>query len=72
VDGGRSEFELYDLAVDPKETADLKEKRPEDFQRMKEKVLAQISAVEEEGPEWVKRLSPNGAKAPDTRVKKGL
>jgi arylsulfatase A len=63
-DGGRQEFELYDLGADPKEARDLGRERPEDLERLKTRLLAHISAVEAEGPDWFKRLSPSGATVP--------
>ncbi len=62
ADAARREFELYDLGTDPAEVRDLRQERPADFQRLKERLLAHADAVEAEGPEWVQRLSPNGAK----------
>lgn len=55
-----SKVELYNLKTDPKETTDLKEKEKDRFELMKEKLMAHHAAVEKEGPDWWKRLSPNG------------
>ncbi len=70
VDGDRKSFELYDLAADPKEVNDLAETRPADLERMRGLLLRQIGAVEAEGPDWFKRLSPSGGKPPGQGVKK--
>ena len=53
-------FELYNLKADPQETTDLKAKEPERFDAMR-KALEELNAeIEKEGPDWWKRLSPNG------------
>lgn len=56
-----SEFELYNLAQDEKESSDLVAKEPEQFARMKALLLKQHAAVEAEGPDWWKTLNKNGA-----------
>ena len=53
-------FEMYNLESDPKETADLREKEPERFRELREELLALNASIEAEGPDWWKRLSPNG------------
>jgi arylsulfatase A len=65
-----SEFELYDLAQDPQETRDLKDQRPEDFLQLKTQLLSQNSAIEADGPDWWKRLSPSGASVPGAKPAK--
>jgi arylsulfatase A len=56
--------ELYNLKNDPKETTNLRDKEPKIFQELREE-LARINAqVEAEGPDWWKRLSPNGGLPP--------
>lgn len=55
-----SQFEFYNLARDPKETTDLQVKEADLFARMRAQLLAHNAAVEEEGPDWWKRLSPSG------------
>jgi arylsulfatase A len=53
-------FELYNLKVDPRETTDLKATEAERFSALRQR-LEQLSAeIEKEGPDWWKRLSPNG------------
>jgi arylsulfatase A len=70
TDAQRQTFELYDLGTDPQETKDLGGERPKDLERLKAQLLAQINAVEAEGPEWVKRLNPSGAKSPEDGAKR--
>jgi len=57
-------FELYNLAADPSETTDLKEREPERFAALRDRLLQHNAAVEAEGPDWWKRLSPNGGGKP--------
>lgn len=59
-----TEFELYDLESDPKETTDLKEKESRRFQELKARLIAHNAQVDAEGPDWWKRLSPNGGTDP--------
>ena len=55
-----SHFELYNLKSDPHEQTDLKAAEAERFGALR-KTLVQLSAeIEKEGPDWWKRLSPNG------------
>lgn len=56
-----TEFELYNLARDEKETTDLVSREPEQFATMKTLLLKHHSAVEAEGPDWWKTLNKNGA-----------
>jgi arylsulfatase A len=53
-------FELYNLKADPRETADLQAKEPERFEAMRKRLEALHTAIEKEGPDWWRRLSPNG------------
>jgi arylsulfatase A-like enzyme len=53
-------FELYNLKADPQEKADLKAKEPDRFAAMRDRLGALNAEVEKEGPDWWKRLSPNG------------
>ncbi len=57
-----SDFELYNLKTDEKETTDLKDKEPVMFATLKAKLLQHNASIEAEGPDWWKRLSPNGGK----------
>ena len=63
ANGELTEFELYDLKSDPQETIDLKEKEPQRFAALRDQLIAHTSAVDAEGPDWWKRLSPNGGAA---------
>jgi arylsulfatase A len=53
-------FELYNLKDDPKETTDLREKQPERFAALRRELTALNAQIEAEGPDWWKRLNPNG------------
>lgn len=57
-----TEFELYDLGTDPKESADLKDKEPERFAALREKLASTTAAINAEGPDWWKTLGANGGK----------
>jgi arylsulfatase A len=71
ADGTLTGFELYDLKSDPREAEDLKDREPERFLEMKEHLLRHNAAVEAEGPDWWKRLSPNGGKPKGSEGGKG-
>jgi arylsulfatase A len=58
-----TEFELYNLATDVKETTDIKDKEPQRFAAMRDQLVKHNAAIDAEGPDWWKRLSPNGGKA---------
>ncbi|MBL9189444.1 MAG: sulfatase-like hydrolase/transferase [Opitutaceae bacterium] len=53
-------FELYQLAVDPQETTDVKAEEPERFAALREQLVRHNAAIDAEGPDWWRRLSPNG------------
>ena len=53
-------FELYNLKVDPQEKTDLRTKEPERFDAMKKQLEKLNGEIEKEGPDWWKRLNPNG------------
>ncbi len=55
-----TEVELYNLKSDPKEATDLREKESERFSAMTKQLKEFNAEVEKEGPDWWKRLSPNG------------
>ncbi|MBX6313625.1 MAG: sulfatase-like hydrolase/transferase [Isosphaeraceae bacterium] len=57
-----NKFELYNLKADPNETTDLKETEKERFERLRKELEAHNAQVEAEGPDWWKRLSPNGGR----------
>ena len=48
----RTEFELYNLELDPRETTDLSKQVPEVFERMKAQLIAYDKDVINEGPKW--------------------
>lgn len=55
-----TEFELYNLKEDVGEKSDLKEAQPAVFAKLRQQLIAHNQSVEQEGPDWWKRLSPNG------------
>jgi arylsulfatase A len=55
-----TKFELYNLKSDPKESTDLKETEKERFAELKRNLIDHNAAIEKEGPDWWKRLNPNG------------
>jgi arylsulfatase len=55
-----SKLELYDLKSDPRETNDLRESERPRFERMKAELADLNAQVMSEGPDWWKRLTPNG------------
>lgn len=54
--------ELYNLRSDPGETANLAGKEPERLKAMRDRLAALNEKIEAEGPDWWKRLSPNGGR----------
>lgn len=56
-----SKIELYDLKADPNEKTDLSGTERERLVRMTARLKQFNAEVEKEGPDWWKRLSPNGA-----------
>ncbi|MBJ7392747.1 MAG: sulfatase-like hydrolase/transferase, partial [Chthoniobacterales bacterium] len=57
-----TEFELYNLATDVRETQDLKESEPQRFAALREQLRAHNAAVDAEGPDWPQRLQASGGK----------
>lgn len=55
-----SKLELYNLKADPKESNDLSTKEAERLAVMTGRLKEFNAQVEKEGPDWWKRLSPNG------------
>jgi len=51
----RTEFELYNLRLDPRETSDLSQHYPAIFEKMKKALIEYDSEVIAEGPDWWKR-----------------
>lgn len=58
-----SKVELYNLKTDPKEETELSAKEPQRFAAMTKQLKEFNAQVEKEGPDWWKRLSPNGGGA---------
>ncbi|MBM4022134.1 MAG: N-acetylgalactosamine-6-sulfatase [Planctomycetes bacterium] len=61
-------FELYNLKSDPNETTNLAGQETERLAALRDQLIKHNTTVDAEGPDWWKRLSPNGgqAKKPDT------
>ena len=57
-----TEFELYDLKNDPKETKDLTNLEPARFASMREKLTAHNAEIDGEGPDWWRRLEASGGR----------
>jgi len=55
-----TKFELYNLKDDPKESTDVKDKQTERFEAMRKALIEHNAKIEADGPDWWKRLSPNG------------
>jgi arylsulfatase A-like enzyme len=53
-------FELYNLKADPQEKTDLKAKEAKRFASLRTTLEKLNAEIEKEGPDWWKRLSPNG------------
>ena len=67
-----STFELYNLKEDPLETTDLQQREAGKFAALKEQLIRHNAAIDAEGPDWWKRLSPNGGKPKGAeKAKKG-
>lgn len=57
-----TQFELYDLKNDVKETTDVKEKDAERFAILRDQLIRHNAAIDAEGPAWWKTLSENGGR----------
>ena len=67
-----TEFELYNLKTDARETTDLKATEPERCAALRDQLLKHHAAVEAEGPDWWRHLGPSGlARVEGPAVKKG-
>jgi arylsulfatase len=55
-----TKVELYNLKDDPRETTELGGKEPERLAAMTKQLKELNAQIEKEGPDWWKRLSPNG------------
>jgi arylsulfatase A len=64
------QFELYDLQKDPQETTDLQSSQPERFAELKTQLIAHNETINAEGPDWWRRLSPNGGTVKGENKKK--
>ena len=64
ADADLSAFELYNLRTDPRETTDLKDSEPARFQALRAQLVRHNAAIDAEGPDWWRRLSPNGGMDP--------
>jgi arylsulfatase A len=53
-------YELYNLKSDPQEKTDLKTTEVERFHTLRRMLLQLNAEIEKEGPDWWKRLNPNG------------
>jgi arylsulfatase A len=67
----QTEFELYNLKADEKETQDLKDKETAIFAKLKEQLKGHTAAIDAESPDWWKRLSPSGGTDPSKAKAKG-
>lgn len=52
--------ELYNLKTDPEEKTNLKDREKDRLEKMRKELQAHNEEIEKEGPDWWKRLSPNG------------
>jgi arylsulfatase A len=55
-----SKVELYNLKTDRNEQTELSQKEPARFAAMTTRLKEHTAAIEREGPDWWKRLNPNG------------
>lgn len=51
----RTNFELFNLSIDPRETCDLSAQEPKIFERMKKELIQYDNEVLNEGPKWWSR-----------------
>jgi arylsulfatase A len=58
-----TEFELYNLRDDPRETTDLKVSQRERFATLREQLAKHNAAIDAESPDWWKRFSSDGGLA---------
>jgi arylsulfatase A len=59
-----SRFELYNLKNDISESRELSKEQPEKLNELKKQLKTVHDQIEAEGPDWWKRLSPNGGGLP--------
>ncbi len=55
-------FELYELAENPTETHDRQADQPERFAALRDKLIALNVEIDQEGPDWWRRLNVNGGR----------
>jgi arylsulfatase A len=65
-----TEFELYQLKDDPRETTDLKDREPARFTALRDQLVRHTAAIDAESPDWWRRLSPNGGLDPAAQKNK--
>jgi arylsulfatase A len=65
-----AKLELYNLKDDPRETTDLAERQPERLAQMKKDLVSLTAEIDKEGPDWWKRLDPNGGWPPGKKKAK--
>jgi arylsulfatase A len=65
-----TEFELYNLATDERETTDLKDTEPQRFAAMREQLSSHNAAVDAEGPDWPRRLQASGGRPLGAQLQK--
>lgn len=70
ADEAMQKFELYDLKNDPKETQDRQSQEVARFAQMRTQLMQHVAAVDSEGPDWWRRLSPNGGADPTKQANK--
>ncbi|MFM7071409.1 MAG: sulfatase [Planctomycetota bacterium] len=64
ADASLSQFELYHLRTDPKESEDLATSQPERFAMLREQLVKFTAAVDAEGPDWWRTQNANGGGPP--------
>lgn len=65
-----TEFELYNLRTDERETTDLQAAEPERFAALRDQLRQHNAAVDAEGPDWWRTLSPNGGSVPAKKAQR--
>lgn len=60
ANGDLTQFELYNLQDDERESNDVKDRQPQRFAQLRDQLMALNSEIEAEGPDWWRRLSANG------------
>jgi len=60
ANGDLTQFELYNLQDDERESNDVKDRQPQRFAQLRDQLMTLNTAIEAEGPDWWRRLSANG------------